>query len=180
MPHLSSAEGFCMDARGLLELERSFLRNAQPHAPPGLGLGRDPVRTPIPRSSAENGNFTDGEPWLPVESGISGLNIAAQLQDPTSLLSFYRALLRLRRAEPALSAGEVAIVEASDTVLAYERNHDGHRLLVALNFRNDAATIQVGQANQILLSSDSNRARMPFQGPSLELHRNEGVVVELA
>ena len=147
---------------------------------PGLGLGRDPVRTPLPWSSGENGDFTEGEPWLPVESDLPGLNVAAQVQDPTSLLSFYRALLRLRRAELALSAGEVAIVEASDAILAYERNHYGRRLLMALNFRGEAATIQVGRANRILLSSNPNRSGTPLQGPSLELHRNEGVVVELA
>jgi alpha-glucosidase len=147
---------------------------------PGLGLGRDPVRTPLPWSAGENGGFTDGEPWLPIESGLPDLNVATQLQDPTSLLSFYRALLRLRRAELALSAGEVATVEASDAALAYERIHNGRRLLVALNFRNEATTIQVGRPDRILLSSDPKRSGMPLQGPSLELHRNEGVVMELA
>jgi alpha-glucosidase len=147
---------------------------------PGLGLGRDPVRTPIPWSDGRNGGFSDGEPWLPVESGKPGLNVAAQSQDPNSLLSFYRALLRLRRAEPALSAGDIAIVEASDAVLAYERRHAGRRLLVALNFRSEAATIWLGEPGRILSSTHPDPEGTLLRGSSLELRRNEGVVIGLA
>ncbi|GEP03835.1 alpha-amylase family glycosyl hydrolase [Methylobacterium oxalidis] len=147
---------------------------------PGLGLGRDPVRTPIPWSQERNWGFTEGEPWLPVESALPGLNVAAQSQDSTSLLSFYRTLLRLRRAEPALSAGDITIVEASDSVLAYERSDTDRRLLVALNFRSEAATVRVGNATRILASSYPDLAGTPLQAPSLELRRNEGIVIELA
>jgi hypothetical protein len=34
MPHLGSAEGLCVNARGLLELEGRLLRNTQSHASP--------------------------------------------------------------------------------------------------------------------------------------------------
>lgn len=147
---------------------------------PGLGLGRDPVRTPIPWSQERNSGFTEGEPWLPVENGTTGLNVAAQSQDPTSLLSFYRAVLRLRRAELALAAGDIAIVEANEAILAYERRHNERRLLVALNFRSEAATMPVAEAGRILLSSYPDQTRALLQGSRLELCPNEGVVVELA
>jgi alpha-glucosidase len=147
---------------------------------PGLGLGRDPVRTPVPWSQERNGGFTDGEPWLPVESKIPALNVSAQSHDPNSLLSFYRVLLRLRRAEPALSAGDIASVEASEAVLAYERRHAGRRLLIALNFQSEAATMPVEQAGRVLLSSYPDLTGTLLQGSGLELRRNEGVVVELA
>lgn len=147
---------------------------------PGLGLGRDPVRTPIPWSQERNSGFTEGKPWLPVENGTTGLNVAAQSQDPTSLLSFYRAILRLRRAELALAAGDIAIVEASEAILAYERRHNGRRLLVALNFRSEAATMPLAKAGRILLSSYPDQTRVLREGSRLELRPNEGVVFELA
>ena len=145
---------------------------------PGLGLGRDPVRTPIPWSSATNGGFTDGEPWLPIESGIPGLNVEAQAHDPNSLLSFYRALLRLRRTELALAVGEITIVDASDTVLAYERRHAGRRLLVALNFRSEVATLFLKETNRILLSSYPDPTDAQIESFGYELRANEGVVIE--
>src|SRR6185312_7031140 len=50
---------------------------------PGLGLGRDPVRTPMPWSGARHGGFTNGTPWLPLGPGIEGLNANTQGADPT-------------------------------------------------------------------------------------------------
>ncbi len=163
-----------------VQIPPEFVQDPWERNVPGLGLGRDPVRTPIPWSDGRNGGFSDGEPWLPVESGKPGLNVAAQSQDPNSLLSFCRALLRLRRAEPALSAGDIAIVEAGDAVLAYERRHAGRRLLVALNFRGEAATIRLGELGPVLASTYPDPAGTLLRGPSLELRRNEGVVIGLA
>ena len=33
---------------------------------PGIGLGRDPERTPMQWNAAPNAGFTDGTPWLPL------------------------------------------------------------------------------------------------------------------
>ena len=35
---------------------------------PGFGLGRDPVRTPMPWTSGRHGGFTEGHPWLPLDA----------------------------------------------------------------------------------------------------------------
>jgi alpha-glucosidase len=58
------------------------------------GLGRDRARTPMQWD--ERGGFSAAEPWLPY--GDTRVNVAAQQDDPGSLLSLYRRLLRVRRA----------------------------------------------------------------------------------
>ncbi|GJD49433.1 Oligo-1,6-glucosidase [Methylobacterium crusticola] len=146
---------------------------------PGLGLGRDPVRTPMPWAPGPGGGFTEGEPWLPLGPADPGLTVAAQAADPGSLLSLYRALLRLRRGEPALSAGAVAIVEADEAVLAYERTHAGRRLLVALNFSARTATPPLTRAGRLLLSSRTEANGAGAEGPGLALAPHEGVVVAI-
>jgi alpha-glucosidase len=80
---------------------------------PGLGLGRDPVRTPMQWDAAKNAGFThaEAEPWLPLAPDYAAINASAQSADPRSMLSLYRALLALRRAEPALSVGSYVPVE---------------------------------------------------------------------
>ncbi len=68
-------------------------------------IGRDPVRTPMQWDASPNAGFTGPEvqPWLPLAENYAGHNAALQQQDKTSILSLYRALTALRRAEPALA-----------------------------------------------------------------------------
>src|SRR3954453_4669175 len=54
---------------------------------PGIGLGRDPVRTPMPWSADRHCSFTAGEPWLPIGTENANMNLEAQSADRDSLLS---------------------------------------------------------------------------------------------
>ena len=74
---------------------------------PGFGLGRDPVRTPMPWTSGRHGGFTEGQPWLPLNADADVLNVSAQAADPRSMLSLYRALIRLRREQRRPLSGDV-------------------------------------------------------------------------
>jgi alpha-glucosidase len=72
---------------------------------PGFGLGRDPVRTPMRWTPERLAGFTVGEPWLPIGPEDGELNVQTQRNDPKSILSLYRALIRLRRSDNILSLG---------------------------------------------------------------------------
>jgi alpha-glucosidase len=144
---------------------------------PGLGLGRDPVRTPMQWDAGPNAGFAGAgvEPWLPLAADRREANVAAQAADPRSMLSLYRALLALRRAEPALSVGSYVPVEgAEEDVLAYERRDEatGRRLLVALNLGGRERGLPAGGASgrRVLLST-----RM--DGGAARLRPDEGVVI---
>jgi len=100
---------------------------------PGLGFGRDPVRTPMAWDTSPNGGFTMGDPWLPLHPDWSARNVSREAQDPASMLALHRDLLRLRRAHPALSVGAMTMIEAEGDVLAYERSGEGERFIIALN-----------------------------------------------
>ncbi|WP_043345748.1 alpha-amylase family glycosyl hydrolase [Belnapia moabensis] len=150
---------------------------------PGLGVGRDPVRTPMQWDAGAGAGFTGAvEPWLPLPRDWRSVNVAAQEGDASSVLTLYRALLRLRRAEPALSVGAYAsvAVDAPD-VLAYERRDEatGRRLRIALNL-GDGQRVLPGFAlgARILLSSYLDDRSSSIQG-AIALRPAEGVVVEL-
>jgi alpha-glucosidase len=96
--------------------------------------GRDGCRTPMPWSGdGANAGFSAGEPWLPVPVAHRALSVEAQQHDPDSVLSATRAFLRWRKAQPALVRGSIAFVDAPADVLAFIREADGQRLLVAFN-----------------------------------------------
>ncbi|MGE0310186.1 MAG: alpha-amylase family glycosyl hydrolase [Lautropia sp.] len=101
---------------------------------PGKGLGRDPQRTPMRWARDAGAGFTDGRPWLPVGPVTPGSTVDEQRADPGSMLTLYRALLGLRRREPALHRGGIEGVGALGDCLHYVRCCAGRRLLVVLNF----------------------------------------------
>ncbi|WP_229682681.1 alpha-amylase family glycosyl hydrolase [Siccirubricoccus deserti] len=150
---------------------------------PGLGLGRDPVRTPVPWEAGAGAGFTSAaEPWLPLSEDGRPASVAAQARDASSVLSLYRALLALRRAEPGLSVGAYASVATdADEVLAYERRDEvtGRRLRIALNLGNRRREL-VGFApsGRLLLSTHLTRSGEAIRG-AMRLGPDEGVVVEL-
>jgi alpha-glucosidase len=160
------------------------------HRQPGIGLGRDPVRTPMAWDGAPNAGFTSGEPWLPLHDDWRERNVAAQADDPGSMLNLVKALLALRRAHPALALGEIANVAARGDVLVYERRHGDERLLILLNMsaetqsiaRDDAAdaeplfsTLRVSASPREPYSHAEARRR----GGAFELGPNEGLILEL-
>jgi alpha-glucosidase len=109
------------------------VRDPQDLRQPGIGIGRDRSRTPMPWDGSPFAGFSHVEPWLPVNPDWPTRNVAAQSANPGSLLMLYRSLLTLRRAQDALSIGEFTLIEADEDVLAFERRHGDDRLLVALN-----------------------------------------------
>lgn len=98
---------------------------------------RDHSRTPMQwDGAAAHGGFTVGEPWLYMSQDYRHHNVATELEDPCSILNFYRTLIRLRKADPAaLIYGDFkAASRKGANVFAYYRLSDnGSRYFVELN-----------------------------------------------
>ena len=144
---------------------------------PGLGLGRDPCRTPMPWDASDNAGFSTGEPWLPLNPDWRGRNVAAAREDPASLLSLYRRLLALRRSSAALSLGDYVEVSAEDGVLVYERRASDERLLIALNLTGAARTLRLAPGAALILSTSPVAPAAADGG--LRLGPNEGAILAL-
>ncbi len=99
-------------------------------------MGRDNARTPMQWSSAPNGGFTTGTPWLGLNPNYPEINAEAALADPDSVFHYYRKLIALRKEYPILAYGGNyrEYLADSPTVYAYERSLDGAKLLTLLNF----------------------------------------------
>lgn len=148
---------------------------------PGLGLGRDPVRTPMQWDTSPSAGFTTGRPWLPVADDFSVVNVQTEREDPSSILSLYRALIRLRHAEQALSAGRYTPVAMTGDLVAYIRSHGERRFLVALNLGADPHAVSYADAGphaRVVLSTHLDRAGERV-AETLSLRGDEGVVVAL-
>ncbi|HTN83170.1 MAG TPA: alpha-amylase family glycosyl hydrolase [Sorangium sp.] len=149
------------------------------------GLGRDPERTPMRWDAGPSAGFCPpaAVPWLPVGGDVDRINVAAQRDDPRSMLTLTRRLLALRRAREALFAGAYASVDHEgipETCYVFTREAGGDRVLVALNFSNDACEVRLPgvRLGELLVSTHLDREGALGEG-GLALRPAEGCVVTL-
>jgi alpha-glucosidase len=108
---------------------------------------RDQARGAMPWQPGAGGGFTTGTPWLPLPPDLARRNVQAATDDPDSVLSFYRRLIWLRRATPAITRGTQELLDVGDAdVLAYRRATATGSALVLLNFAARSATVQLPDA----------------------------------
>jgi alpha-amylase len=93
------------------------------------------IRTPMRwEASGKAAGFSRATPWEPLSADEAPVDVADQRADPTSLLSLYRDLVRLRGAHPALAAGALLPVSTpAPTVVATLRSVVGETDLVVAN-----------------------------------------------
>ncbi len=144
---------------------------------PGLGLGRDPERTPMQWDASPLAGFTTGKPWLPLNANQAQTNVATLSEDQASILSLYRTLLGLRRANEALVSGRLEGVIATGHILQYERVTDDQHYAIVLNLghADEQATIPAGT---IVASTHTDR-NGEQAGPTVSLGPAEGVVISV-
>lgn len=96
---------------------------------------RDNARTPVQWSAEENAGFTTGTPWFYVNPNYKEINVAAQENDPDSILNHYRALIKFKKENDVAIWGDYKEhYKNSDKLYVYERNYNGKRLLVINSF----------------------------------------------
>ncbi|NLE76910.1 MAG: DUF3459 domain-containing protein, partial [Chloroflexi bacterium] len=108
--------------------------------------GRDGCRTPMQWDDSPNSGFTAGRPWLRVGPDFRTRNVAAQTNDPSSLLTFYRRLIWLRKVTPALVYGQYrSLIQRPGAALAYLRETNNQTVLVLLNFSVRPAIVRLDE-----------------------------------
>lgn len=147
---------------------------------PGLGLGRDPERTPMQWDHTENAGFSNGVPWLPLADDFAEFNVEKEKLDSASFLQFYKHLLELRRQEPALSVGDFVPVFGSDQIIVYRREHKESAFLVILNMSNQPARFNPAKSytGTIVAATSREHEGCALEG-AVNLPPNEGWVIRL-
>ena len=98
-------------------------------------IARDNARTPMQWNSSRNAGFSEGTPWIAVNSNYREINTEAALADPDSVFYFYQKLIRLRHENPIIVYGTFRPLLMDDkNVYAYEREYEGQILTVACNW----------------------------------------------
>lgn len=144
-------------------------------------LNRDEVRTPMQWTGEPGAGFCppDADPWLPIHDNHRTRNVADESADPGSLLNWYRELLALRTAHPALHAGSLTLAPAGEgtqaKVLHYERRHGEDRVLVVANLGDLGVATKVPPRAEIVAASDPGTS---IAGTSLTVPAHSAVVLD--
>jgi oligo-1,6-glucosidase len=97
-------------------------------------VSRDNARTPVQWDDTEHAGFTTGTPWIAVNPDSVEWNVAAQREDPRSVLAHHRALIGLRHSSRTVQLGGFRmLLPEHDEVYAFTRSLDGETLLVVCN-----------------------------------------------
>jgi alpha-amylase len=108
--------------------------------------GDEPLRAPMGwTADTQRGGFTSGTPFRPMAPNVARNNVAAQLADPNSLLSFYKSMLALRNHLPSLASGSYDTPQVQGKVMAYRRTLGAQTTLVVTNYGRKSATIRLNQ-----------------------------------
>ena len=144
---------------------------------PGLGLGRDPQRTPMQWNGSLVAGFTDGTPWLPVAAGYLQANVAIEKQDPASILTLYRNLIALRRSSLALTRGSYRRRAARSRMFWPTSACEGdERLLVVLNFDSEPKELTLPPWSGTAFCSRPTMS-LRLISSSFVLRPDEGVII---
>ncbi|KAK6977745.1 glycoside hydrolase family 13 protein [Favolaschia claudopus] len=97
---------------------------------------RDHGRIPMQWDATGHAGFTTGTPWMRVnDDDYPHWNAALQLDDTSSVRSFWKNALRLRKEHQVLIYGDFQDLDPqNEDVFAYTRTYRGVRAVVALNF----------------------------------------------
>jgi oligo-1,6-glucosidase len=107
--------------------------------------GRDNSRTPFQWDGSRNAGFTTGTPWIKINPDFASVNAENAEQDPASTLHYFRDLIRLRKAEPALIYGAYHLLDENNPqVYAYTRSLGDEVFLILLNFSSQDAQVDLG------------------------------------
>lgn len=113
-------------------------------------ISRDNARTPMQWDDSKNAGFTTGTPWLKVNSNYPEVNAKAQVNDPDSVFSYYKKLIRLRHENEIIVYGDYELLEAeSEETFIYKRTYENEHLMVLCNFTDHEVSVTDAVMEQI-------------------------------
>lgn len=106
---------------------------------------RDNSRTPMQWDSSLMAGFTTAnQTWLKLNPNYTKINVAEQLNDPDSILNFYKKLIRVRKDHPLFVYGTYELLLANHPRLfVYTRKLGSKKAIVINNFCSKSTRFKV-------------------------------------
>lgn len=141
---------------------------------------RDNARTPMQWSDEKNAGFSTGNPWQKVNPNYVDINVASQIDDEDSVLSFYKKITQLRKMpeyKETIVYGEfVPVFEDVHNLMAYYRKGE-KTLLVIGNYQMEEMDIELSEEfDKVLIN---NYKELKSEGKKLHLLPYQYLVLDI-
>lgn len=129
-----------------------------------LHKGRDNARTPMQWDASENAGFTAGKPWIEVNPNYGQINVQSALDDPDSVVHFYRRLIALRNSSDVIKYGAFELLLPNHSQLfAYRRSSKEGSIIVCCNFSDCTVQLPRSVAGEVVINLGvDNYVMKPF------------------
>ena len=140
-------------------------------------VSRDNARTPMQWSAERNAGFSEGTPWLGVNPDYKDVNAEKEIDDPDSVLSFYRDLIHLRRGSECIRRGDLSFLLEDDPYLfVFSRNLGNESYMVIANFSDSRRHCHADVPSCDVIMSNYGRASV---SSDMDLEPYEAVIVKV-
>ncbi|WML32515.1 alpha-amylase family glycosyl hydrolase [Neobacillus sp. OS1-32] len=140
---------------------------------------RDKSRTPMQWNGDIYAGFSETEPWITIPADYREVNVEKQLQDPNSMLSFYKQLLQLRREHPSLRTGEYELFDYDSGMIYFVRKDPSERVLVLFNFTDQIKTLDLDRYFSTDVKLLLSTKRKPIEaGNTVKILPDEALIVK--
>jgi alpha-amylase len=141
-------------------------------------LNGDPkLRTPMSwNADAINAGFSTTKPFRALSGNSATHNVAKQMNDPDSLLTFYKAMIKLRNTLPSISQGSYEAPFINGNVMGFTRKFGDEQTLVIINYGATGANVKVGN----LPAGSAMEAKFPSNAAKLNIDATGNAQVTIA
>lgn len=169
------------DLSSLDQYDRSILEGFSPEqALNFVNLrSRDNARTPFPWNGEQYGGFSIVKPWLGMTQEYPIVNVAAQQDDPDSILNFYKTMIAFRQKgayQDCLIYGDIEPLDSSKNVIAYRRSINDTILDCWFNLGNTVTEERLPQPDVVQVWH--TQERVDIQDGTLKLAPWQSVILK--
>ena len=118
---------------------------------------RDNTRSPMSWNDQRYAGFSDTKPWLANNEYYQEINVALQINDSDSVLSYYKQMIALRQNSlyhQTFVYGDFIPLESEEYVIAYIRQDKQNQILCIQNLQNKTTSFPLEHYSKVLLSND--------------------------
>jgi oligo-1,6-glucosidase len=141
---------------------------------------RENGRTPMQWDQTENAGFTTSTPWKRINDNSNEIHLAAQNDEPNSILNHFRKMTKVRKDDSFLVYGKCEILQREyPNIYAFTITLDEENILVLLNFSQETSFISLPEISNSDNTIINNYSELEIENNKINLLSYQAVILRI-